>query len=171
MLARVKRWVEYKRVKTNPTNSQKYKNLHHCSSRLALHLLPPGDICEIGHWKHCRSKPPGGSLAPAWRHTRKTAPGWFYWYTAWRLVTYRQAVLLRELTLGFLKSVLSWPTPHTRAALSKNLKSRLAPLFPALTSCQTLITSCQTLIPNSKSLFSCPNHSHSHCCHTIARRS
>jgi len=88
----------------------------------------------------------------------------FYWYIAWRFVTYRQAVALRKLTLGFLKSVLSWPTPHTRAALSKNLKSRLAPLFPAL-------TSCQTLIPNSKSLFSCPNHSHSHCCHTIARRS
>ncbi|QCE09419.1 hypothetical protein DEO72_LG10g638 [Vigna unguiculata] len=64
MLARVKCWVEYNRVKTNPTNSQKHKNLHHCSSRLALHSLPPGDICEIDHWKHCRSIPPGGSLAP-----------------------------------------------------------------------------------------------------------
>jgi len=28
MLVRVKRWVEYNRVKTNPTNSQKHKNLH-----------------------------------------------------------------------------------------------------------------------------------------------
>ncbi|QCE10573.1 hypothetical protein DEO72_LG10g1803 [Vigna unguiculata] len=61
MLARVKCWVEYNRVKTNPTNSQKHKNLHHCSSRLALHSLPPGDICEIDHWKHCRSIPPGAT--------------------------------------------------------------------------------------------------------------
>ena len=49
-------------------------------------------------------------LVTAWRHTSKTGPGAFYWYTAWRLVTYRQAVALREL-IGLFKCVVSQPKP------------------------------------------------------------
>jgi len=55
-------------------------------------------------------------------------------------VTYRQTVALRDLGLGFLNSVLSWPIPsHLCCTPPKNPKSRLAPLFLALTSTKYLI--------------------------------
>jgi len=69
--------------------------------RLAANALPPGDRWKSDPWEHSRSQPPGGSLAPSWRHTRKRGPEWFYWYTAWRLWTYRQAVALREVCWAF----------------------------------------------------------------------
>jgi len=92
MCARVKGWWEHNRVKANPTITQKHKKVQDCSNRLAVHSLPPSAIWKLDPWNYCRSQPPGGSLAPAWRHTRKIGAEAFYWYAAWRLVPSRQAV-------------------------------------------------------------------------------
>ncbi|QCE09893.1 hypothetical protein DEO72_LG10g1116 [Vigna unguiculata] len=124
MLARVKGWVEYSRVKTNPYISQKHKIPPLQLNRLAVHSLPPGAICQISHWKHSRSQPLGGSLAPAWRHTRKRGPVAIFWYTAWRLMTYRQADVLRSTSWAIFKSVSGWPISPISS--NPNPYSRLA---------------------------------------------
>jgi len=172
MLARVKCWVEYNRVKTNPTNSQKHKNLHHCSSRLALHSLPPGDICEIDHWKHCRSIPPGATPENSPRvilvvyhlAARDLPPGSNVargLFGLFNLVFQ----LAQPLTLT---STHAWRRcPHTLTlqnpkSLSHSHFPNSSPNFKSLTPNLNPL-SCQTPFP-------CLTHSHSHSTFALARR-